>query len=87
MVVGGHKHFTGPIIGTLVLTIITELVRPMQNYQPMIIGLIAILVMIFMPNGLSGLPSQIRYWWQQRRNLGQTRSIAQESDREKSESS
>ncbi len=87
MVVGGHKHFTGPIIGTLVLTIITELVRPMQNYQPMIIGLIAILVMIFMPNGLSGLPSQIRYWWQQRRNLGQTRSIAQESDREKSEPS
>jgi branched-chain amino acid transport system permease protein len=80
MVVGGHKYFTGPIIGTLVLTIVSELIRPMHNYKDMIIGLIAILVMIFMPNGLSGLPSQIRYWWQQRRNLGQTKQLAEEPD-------
>lgn len=78
MVVGGHKYFAGPIIGTLVLTIISELIRPMQNYKDMIIGLIAILVMLFMPNGLSGLPSQIMYWWQQRRNLGQTKKLAEE---------
>jgi branched-chain amino acid transport system permease protein len=82
MVVGGHKHFTGPIIGTLVLTIISELIRPMQNYKDMVIGLIAILVMIFMPNGLSGLPSQIRDWWQQRRSLRPTSEIAQGSDKE-----
>jgi branched-chain amino acid transport system permease protein len=69
MVVGGHKYFVGPIIGTLVLTIISELVRPMQNYRDMFIGLIAILVMIFMPYGLAGLPSQIKYWVRERRTL------------------
>ncbi len=75
MVVGGQKYFAGPIIGTLVLTIISELVRPLQNYKDMFIGLIAILVMIFMPYGLAGLPTQFRYWIQGRRNSGLARRI------------
>lgn len=62
MVVGGKDYFIGPLIGTTVLTVLAENTRSMQQYQPMIIGAIAILVMIFMPMGLVGLPAQIQKW-------------------------
>jgi branched-chain amino acid transport system permease protein len=63
MIVGGQKSFAGPIVGTIVLTLISELARPMKEYQPMIIGGIAILVMLFMPGALASLPDQIRIWF------------------------
>jgi branched-chain amino acid transport system permease protein len=62
MVVGGKDYFIGPLVGTAVLTLLAENTRSMQEYQPMIIGAIAILVMIFMPMGLVGLPRQIQRW-------------------------
>ncbi len=62
MVVGGKDYFMGPLLGTAVLTLLSEETRRLQEYQPMIIGAIAILVMIFMPAGLVGLPRQIGTW-------------------------
>ncbi len=62
MVVGGQRSFAGPVVGTIVLTLISELARPMREYQPMIIGAIAILVSLFIPAGLTGLPELIRSW-------------------------
>jgi branched-chain amino acid transport system permease protein len=59
LVVGGIGSFAGPIVGTVVLTLISELTRPMKEYQPIIIGVIAILVVLFMPGALTGLPRQI----------------------------
>jgi branched-chain amino acid transport system permease protein len=67
MVVGGKDYFLGPLVGTTVLTLLAEETRSMQEYQPMMIGAIAILVMIFMPMGLVGLPRQLRDWWRTRR--------------------
>ena len=63
LVVGGQKSFAGPLIGTIVLTLISELARPLRQYQPMIIGGIAIMVMLFMPGALASLPYQIRSWF------------------------
>jgi branched-chain amino acid transport system permease protein len=62
MVVGGKDYFMGPLLGTAVLTLLAEETRFMQQYQPMIIGAIAIAVMIFMPAGLVGLPRQFGTW-------------------------
>jgi branched-chain amino acid transport system permease protein len=60
MIVGGKSHFLGPIIGTFVLSLVSEFVRPMQEYQPMIIGAIAIAVVMILPEGLVSLPDQAR---------------------------
>jgi branched-chain amino acid transport system permease protein len=60
MVVGGKDYFIGPLIGTGVLTLLAEYTRSFQEYQPMMTGAIAILVMIFLPMGLAGIPTQIR---------------------------
>ncbi len=62
MVVGGENKFMGPIIGVLVLTIITELARPLREYQPIMIGSLSILVVLFMPGGIIDLPNQFRLW-------------------------
>jgi len=42
------------------LTIISELGRALGEYQPMMIGAIAILVMLLMPEGLIGLPNRFK---------------------------
>jgi branched-chain amino acid transport system permease protein len=63
MVVGGDSLFIGPIIGTVVLTIISELARELKTYQPMLIGAIAILSVLLLPEGLIGLPNRIALWY------------------------
>ena len=60
MVVGGDAKFTGPIAGTVVLTILSELSLELGEYQPMLIGAIAILFVLLMPEGLIGLPNRIK---------------------------
>ncbi|MEW5722336.1 MAG: branched-chain amino acid ABC transporter permease [Thermodesulfobacteriota bacterium] len=63
MVVGGKARFTGPIGGAVLLSLVMELTRPMQEYQPLIIGAIAIVVVMFLPEGLVSLPEKIGAWW------------------------
>jgi len=73
MVVGGESKFSGPVIGTVILTIISELGRALGEYQPMMIGAIAIFVMLLMPEGLIGLPKRGKLWY--RRSLHQTKRM------------
>jgi branched-chain amino acid transport system permease protein len=68
MVVGGKNSFIGPIIGTTLLTLIAESSRAMKEYQPMLTGAIAILVMLFLPMGVAGIPGQIKDWIKERRH-------------------
>ncbi len=67
MVVGGKDYFVGPLVGTTVLMLIAEGTRSAQEYQPMITGAIAILVILFLPMGLVGIPKQVRTWRRVRR--------------------
>ncbi len=60
MLVGGLGSFAGPIIGTAVLIIIPELFRNLKDYVPFIFSAILLIVLFLMPQGLAGLPEQIR---------------------------
>jgi branched-chain amino acid transport system permease protein len=62
MVVGGVDSFAGPIVGTFVIVIISELLRSIGEYQPMVIGGIAIAVMLFIPEGIVGVPHRFKSW-------------------------
>jgi branched-chain amino acid transport system permease protein len=63
MVVGGADKFAGPIVGTLVISFISEILRSIGEYQPMVIGGIAIGIMLFIPEGIIGLPHRFRSWF------------------------
>lgn len=60
MVVGGKMRFEGPIVGAVVLSLISEFTRPVEEYQPMVIGAIAIAVVMLFPDGLVSIPEKIR---------------------------
>ena len=62
MTVGGAGLFAGPIVGTAALLIIPEIFRHLKEYVPFIFAGILLLVLFLMPQGLAGLPNQIKRW-------------------------
>ena len=62
LVVGGMGRFPGAVIGAFIATFLSELLRPLETYRMLIFGALVILLVIFMPRGISGLlfPAQGR---------------------------
>ncbi len=51
---GGLGYKLGPVIGVVVLTFAREYIRFFSDYQLVIYGLMLILIIVFMPRGISG---------------------------------
>jgi branched-chain amino acid transport system permease protein len=62
MVVGGKDTFVGPIVGAIVLSLVYEFARPVEEYQPMITGAIAIAIVMLVPQGIVSIPGKIITW-------------------------
>ncbi len=59
--VGGRGTLIGPIVGAIGVNMLKSWAsRAYPAYWPIILGLLFILVVIFMPKGIVGLPEQIR---------------------------
>ena len=54
IMLGGTSSWTGAIIGTLIISLLQEWVRPLQNYMQLIYGLGIMVMMIFQPDGVLG---------------------------------
>jgi ABC-type branched-subunit amino acid transport system permease subunit len=65
--VGGIGIFAGPIIGTAVLILIPEYFSVIKEYVPFLYAGIMLVVVFAIPEGLVGLPEQIRSWLTKRR--------------------
>jgi branched-chain amino acid transport system permease protein len=57
--VGGAKRFAGPIVGTVVLLIIPELVRDLKSYAPYLSAVILLIMVFVLPNGLVSIPGLV----------------------------
>lgn len=55
LIVGGQGTMAGPIIGTILLTILPEYMQVFDKYRLIIYGLLLIVSVIGLPNGISGL--------------------------------
>jgi len=60
VVVGGLGTFAGPIIGVVTLTVISELIRGFVEWVPLVYGFILIAILLFLPEGLEGLPKKMQ---------------------------
>ncbi|TDR92893.1 branched-chain amino acid ABC transporter permease [Enterovirga rhinocerotis] len=60
LVVGGRVGVWGPILGAVVLTPLPELLRSTQGLQHVLYGAVLILVLLFLRDGLVGLPARLR---------------------------
>jgi branched-chain amino acid transport system permease protein len=69
-VVGGMAVYYGPVVGAAFLTALPELLRalgPLVGVSPgplrlFVNGVILLLVILFLPNGLVSLPRRVRQW-------------------------
>ncbi len=55
-ILGGIEYaFTGPLVGSLVMIVAPELLRIAKEVEPVFTGLLVILLVMFLPDGLLGL--------------------------------
>jgi len=71
VIVGGTRTFAGPVIGTVLLTALSEILRVVgvDEYRPAIYGIILILTILFLPQGLESLPGRVRDWCARRKGV------------------
>ena len=62
-VIGGTSTVAGPVVGCAVMLILDEVLRPIQQYVPIVLGSILIMVLLFVPGGLITLPQRVRIWF------------------------
>jgi len=75
MVVGGDGPFLGPAVGATLLTLISQLANSAKEYQPIVVGVIAILVTIAMPDGIAGLASRLWRRWRPPKTRTMSREV------------
>jgi branched-chain amino acid transport system permease protein len=80
VIFGGLGTLAGPIIGTLVLTIIWEGLKMagLTFSRYIIVGILLILVIIFLPKGLVDLPDKVHRWWKDHKKSGRDPVALQE---------
>jgi branched-chain amino acid transport system permease protein len=68
VILGGLGTLAGPVVGTVVLTVIWEGLKAtgLTFGRYVIVGTMLILVIIFLPRGLVSLPEQLKEWWKRR---------------------
>jgi branched-chain amino acid transport system permease protein len=69
LVVGGVKSFWGPVIGAAFITVLPEILSGAVSYEPMISGIILLLVIFLLPDGIVSLPGVIREKIMKRKRL------------------
>ena len=54
VVFGGLGSMSGCLLGTVIITLVTELFRPISQYRMLIYGLVLVVIMVVRPEGLMG---------------------------------
>lgn len=60
VIVGGTGHRLGGFLGAAVVLILPELLNPLQQTKTLTYSILVILVLLFLPNGIAGLPATVR---------------------------
>jgi branched-chain amino acid transport system permease protein len=76
-VVVGTAIFYGPVVGAAFLTLLPEVLREISSavglapgpVRLFVNGVVLLLVILFLPEGISSLPGRVRAWWRGRRTV------------------
>lgn len=60
MAIGGIGRFPGAVLGAFVITILNELLRDAGTYRLLILGVLVVLTLLLLPNGLVSLREKLR---------------------------
>ncbi len=64
---GGIRSYAGPIIGAVILIFIQDWLQFLGNAQALVYGVLIIMVLFFMPNGIAGLAGNVKDFLTRRR--------------------
>ena len=62
VVVGGQGRFWGPLLGAVLVTLLPEWLRGLKDWYLVVFGLFVMVLMVYDPDGLLGLPDRYRRW-------------------------
>ena len=71
VIIGGRQSLIGCVVGAVALAVVRELLVDYPTYAQVAYGSIVVLIVVFFPAGLSGLPVQLRRilhrlgWWRE----------------------
>lgn len=60
VLLGGIRSVWGPVVGALVITVLPEWLRDLQDYKELVYAILILLVILVLPNGLTSLPGRVR---------------------------
>jgi branched-chain amino acid transport system permease protein len=79
LVLGGMGRFPGALLGAFIAVFISEWLRPLETYRNVVFGAMVVLLVIFMPQGITGLLFSgdgkgilAKFWHSLRRNTADT---------------
>jgi branched-chain amino acid transport system permease protein len=68
VIIGGRRSLAGCVTGAVALTIAQQELINLAAYAQLGYGLLVVLVVVFAPSGLVGIPGRIASWWGRRRS-------------------
>ena len=68
VVVGGAGFLAGPLIGAVIFVGLPEYLRIAKELRLVIFGAILLVITLFAPKGLAGMPGMLRDWLKRRRD-------------------
>ena len=60
VIVGGSGRFFGPVLGTVIVVLLPEWLRFMQNWYLAVFGFAIVALMIWLPGGLLSIPERLK---------------------------
>jgi branched-chain amino acid transport system permease protein len=67
VIIGGRRSLAGCVTGAIALTIAQQELVNLAAYAQLGYGLLVVLVVVFAPSGLVGIPGRVASWWGRRR--------------------
>lgn len=83
LLVGGLGSLSGPLVGSLLVSTLTQFLQQFQEYQLVIFGPLLVLVVIFFPKGIAGLLHSLEVWFSNQRSGPDNESAEDSKEPEK----
>jgi branched-chain amino acid transport system permease protein len=61
VIVGGSGRFFGPVLGSIIVVLLPEWLRFLQDWYLAIFGFAVIVMMVFLPGGLLSIGERLRF--------------------------
>jgi branched-chain amino acid transport system permease protein len=75
VIIGGRQSLVGCVVGAAVLSLVREALSDFATSAQLAYGAVVVLVVVFAPTGLAGIPSRVRALWRRWRGHATVRPV------------